>query len=84
MARVSTSRAPLAPIGWPEATAPPLGVDDGLVQLQLLGRAQGDGEGLVDLDQVQVGEGDPARRQASAMARDGWECRLVSSPATDP
>ena len=26
----------------------------------------------------------PARRQASAMARDGWECRLVSGPATDP
>ena len=65
---VSVIRAPLAPIGWPRATAPPLTLTLSGIDAEAPGGDDGDaGERLVDLDQIDVvdgqsrpSEGDPA------------------------
>ena len=48
-------RAPVAPIGWPSAQAPPLTLTRAVVELEIAHRGHGDHrEGLVDLVQVDI------------------------------
>jgi hypothetical protein len=85
MARVSTTRVPLAPIGWPSATAPPFTftMASSSPSSWVERRATAAKASLISTRSRSAGA-TPARRQASAMARDGWEWRLVSGPATVP
>ena len=84
---VSASRAPDMPIGWPSAIAPPLTLTLSAVDARAA-RVECDadrGEGLVDLDQVEVGRRDcPARRSALLIALAGCDCSDASGPATMP
>ena len=61
----TTMRAPVAPIGWPSAIAPPFTFrrSSGQVELAVAGQHLGR-EGLVELDQVVV-----AGREAVALAQ---------------
>ena len=84
-ARCSTIRAPDMPTGWPSAIAPPLtltgpgSTPSGLRGLDADGR-----EGLVELDEVEVGDRDAllVRRLADRWA--GWSWSEESGPATWP
>ncbi len=63
-------------------------VDVDLLGVRRRGRASTgsptDGERLVDLDQVEVGDVRPALRSAWLIAFDGWDCSELSGPATMP
>ena len=72
---VPTMRAPVMPIGWPRAMAPPLTLVRSAVELELAVAGQDLGrERLVDLDHVDLGRASsPARPAASAVAGTGPE-----------
>ena len=62
--RVTMTRAPEAPIGWPSAQAPPLTLTLSCGEAEIAHRRHGDdGEGLVDLEQVDVVERPAGLRQ---------------------
>ena len=85
-ARCSTIRAPDMPTGWPSAIAPPLTLTLSSVEAELAGRRDADrGEGLVELDQVEVGGGDALL--LAGLARSRWPAAAAgveSGPATRP
>ena len=83
--RVRARRLPEAPIGWPRAMAPPLGLTDVEGQAEFVDRSQRHRrERLVELEDVHVATPSPARSRALAVERDGWVIRQVSGPATMP
>ena len=77
-ARVRASRAPDMPIGWPSAIAPPLTLTiAGSMPRSRGGLDAHRGERLVDLDQVEVGRGQPRLAQRCLIALDGWLVQRV-------
>ena len=65
--------------------APPLTLTLSSSSPELVGRGQADsGEGLVDLEEIDVADAMPACFAAWAMAREGWVSSEVSGPATWP
>ncbi len=73
---VVTSRAPLAPSGWPSAIAPPFGLTcESVVGQAVIARHRQRlrGEGLVQFDDVDVGESQPGLGEHLAHGRRGTE-----------
>ena len=67
-------RAPLAPMGWPRATAPPWTFIFSCGMLQFLHRRhRHHGKRLVDLEQVDVGDRQPELLQRRSIAHDGGQ-----------
>ena len=79
------STAPVAPIGWPWAIAPPSTIDDVFRQAKLLrdGERNG-GEGLVDLDPLESESFQPARSSALRTAGTGPMPNMPGSTAATP
>ena len=65
--------------------APPFTLTTSLADAEVVGRGQSDGgEGLVDLEQVDVADGEAGLAQRLAVAFEGWWSRDGSGPATWP
>ena len=68
--KVASTRAPLAPIGWPSAVAPPWTLTHVVREAEVAHRDHRDaGEGLVDLEQVDVARLTSRRAPAPSSSR---------------
>src|SRR4051794_26327319 len=81
----STIRAPLMPIGWPSAMAPPLGLTfSGSMPSSRVDTMPTAAKASLSSTRSRSAGSIPSRAQAFWIARDGWLCSVASGPATTP